>query len=65
MNGPDVLLAPWQSLALELERHVGRVVLGQSGVTRLITTAVLPVVTYCCRETWVSGKLRYCAPLPT
>lgn len=40
MNGPDVLLAPWQSLALELERHVGRVVLGQSGVTRLITTAV-------------------------
>src|SRR4030095_14175610 len=38
---PDATLAVWRTRALELERAVGRVVVGQSRAIRLLTIAVL------------------------
>ena len=39
--GPDAALAVWRARALELERVIGRVVVGQSRAIRLLTIAVL------------------------
>lgn len=40
MDRHDTLLADWQRRALDLERHVNQVVIGQSRVVRLVNTAV-------------------------